>query len=210
SIQLINPNLDNSLGGNWRSENASVLTNTTLFAKQTSWSYRKGTSETTPSPSYIGAWRGLDYVQGTGWLTGTGPVGYSPAGGPTMGTTLADMNGSYTSVTMRKLFSVPNPARVRQLTLQAMYDDGFNVWINGRLALSVNTPGEDVAYNGLASTNSGSTTYVNFTISPNLLQAGDNVIAVQYFNILKSGSSDAYFDAALIASMGTGGATPGN
>jgi hypothetical protein len=209
SIQLINPNLDNSLGGNWRSENVSVLTNTTLFAKQTSWSYRKGTSETTPSPSYIGAWRGLDYVQGTGWLTGTGPIGYAPAGNPTMGTTLSDMNGSYTSVTMRKSFSVPNPTRVRQLTLQALYDDGFNVWINGHLALTVNTPGEDTPFNGLASSNSGSTTYVNFTISPNLLQAGDNVIAVQYFNILKSGSTDAYFDAALIAAMGTGGATPG-
>ncbi|HTQ39662.1 MAG TPA: CotH kinase family protein [Pirellulales bacterium] len=210
SIELINPNLDNNLGGNWRSYNPAVTTQVTLISKDSTWDYRKGTAEATPSPYAISAWRGLDYVEDSNWKTGTGPIGYDQAGGPTMGTTLSDMNGSYTSVFMRKTFYIPDPAEALGLTLQAMYDDGFNVWINGHLAQTVNTPGENTAFNGLASSaRAGSdATYYSFTINPTFLQAGDNEIAIQFFNAAKT-DSDAYFDAALIETTGTGGPTPG-
>jgi fibronectin type 3 domain-containing protein len=209
-IELIKPNLDNSLGGNWRSYNPAAPKTVTLIAKGSSWEYRKGTAEATPAPNAIGSWRGLDYVEDSNWKTGTLPIGYDPAGGPTISTKLTDMSGSYTSVFLRKTFSIPDPAEVLGLTLQAMYDDGFNIWINGRLAQTVNTPGENTAFNGLASTaRSGSDpTYLNFTINPTFLQAGDNEIAVQFFNAAKT-DSDAFFDAALIETTGTGGPTPG-
>ncbi len=109
-------------------------TSVTLIAKNASWEYRKGTAEATPSPNAIGAWRGLDYVEDSNWKTGTLPIGYAPAGGPTMKTSLTDMSGGYSSVFLRKTFYIPDPAEALGLTLQAMYDDGFNVWINGRLA----------------------------------------------------------------------------
>ena len=84
SIELINPNLDNSLGGNWRSYNPAAPKTVTLIAKGSSWEYRKGTAEATPAPNAIGSWRGLDYVEDSNWKTGTLPIGYDPAGGPTI------------------------------------------------------------------------------------------------------------------------------
>ena len=210
SIELVNPSFDNSLGGNWRSYNPAAPTSVTIIAKNASWEYRKGTAEATPSPNAIGAWRGLDYVEDSNWKTGTLPIGYAPAGGPTMKTSLTDMSGGYSSVFLRKTFYIPDPALVLGLTLQAMYDDGFNVWINGRLAQVVNTPGENTAFNGLASSarSGSSSAYTDFTINPTFLQAGDNEIAVQFFNAAKT-DTDGYFDAALIETTGTGGPTPG-
>ncbi|HEY2762340.1 MAG TPA: CotH kinase family protein, partial [Pirellulales bacterium] len=210
SIELINPNLDNNLGGNWRSYNPAAPTQVTLIAKNSTWEYRKGTSETTPSPLAIGAWRGLDYVEDSNWKTGAGPIGYDAAGGPTMSTTLSDMSGSYSSVNFRKTFNIPDPAEALGLTLQAMYDDGFNVWINGHLAQTINTPGENTPFNGLASSaRAGSdSSYISFTLNPTFLQAGDNEIAIEFFNAAKT-DTDAYFDATLIETTGTGGPTPG-
>lgn len=50
SIELVNPALDNSLAGNWRSSGlSSVSTPTTLVATNSLWSYRKGITTNPPS-----------------------------------------------------------------------------------------------------------------------------------------------------------------
>src|SRR5262249_22753582 len=106
SIELINPTLDNNLGGNWRSYSPTPQTTVTLIAKGSTWEYRKGTAEATPSPNAIGAWRGLDYVEDSNWKSGPTPIGYTGTGGPTIKTNLTDMNGGYSSVFMRKTFNI--------------------------------------------------------------------------------------------------------
>ena len=208
SIELIHPALDNELGGNWRSAGqAGPVQQVTLFPSAGSWHYRKGTSE---ASSPIGAWRELAFTEDGTWQVHNGPVGYDPTATDSWAR-LDDMTGNYTSVFLRKTFTVTDPSRFASWRLEAMYDDGFNCWINGRRVVFANVTGENVPYNGISgSTTRESNTYDTFTIADDpaaVLKPGSNVIAVQFFNILKSGSSDAFFDARLIASTG-GGANP--
>ena len=62
-----------------------------------------------------------------------------------------------------------------------------------------NVTGENAPYNSISGgTTRESNTYDTFTIADDpavVLKPGSNVVAVQFFNILKSGSSDAFFDA---------------
>ncbi len=209
SIELINPDLDNQLGGNWRSAGPSgTAQETTLFASGGEWHYRKGTSEaSTP----IGAWRALAFSEDGSWQVHTGPIGYDPAATASWGQ-LNDMAGNYTSVFLRKTFTVTDPGRFSVWRLEALYDDGFNCWINGRRVAFAQVADEDLSFDSIASDSAReANTYDQFALTDDpagVLKPGVNVIAVQFFNILKSGSSDAFFDARLIASAGGGGVSP--
>ena len=202
SIELINPTFDNSLGGNWRSGVTQV--DTTLINAYSAWRYRKGTSEASSPTS---AWRNLSFTEDSTWATGTAAIGYDPS--LAMGTTLSDMNGNYTCVFMRKTFNVGNPSSYQGLRLEAKYDDGFNVWVNGQIAATVGTSAAELAYTATASISREDGNFQTIALNPSLLASGTNIIAVQFFNISKSGSSDAFFDGRLIASTGGGGPTPG-
>ena len=124
SIELINPALDNGLGGNWRSAGpAGPAQQVTLFPSEGSWHYRKGTSEaSTPS----GAWRELTFTEDGTWQVHSGPVGYDPTATNSWAR-LDDMTGNYTSVFLRKTFTVTDPSRFASWRLEAMYDDGFEL-----------------------------------------------------------------------------------
>jgi spore coat protein CotH len=209
SIELIHPELDNELGGNWRSGGqAGPVQETALFLSEGLWHYRKGTSEaSTP----IGAWRELAFPEDATWQVHSGPVGYDPTATASWAR-LDDMNGNYTSVYLRKTFAVTDPSRFSSWRLEALYDDGFNCWINGRRVAFAQVSGENLSYDALASgTAREANTYDLFPLADDpavVLKPGLNVIAVQFFNILKSSSSDAFFDARLIASTGGGGSNP--
>jgi hypothetical protein len=209
SIELINPDLDNDLGGNWRSAGQALATQeTTLFPSEGLWDYRKGTSEaSTP----IGAWRDLNFVEDGTWQIHTGPVGYDPAATDSWAR-LDDMRGNYTSVFLRKTFTVTDPGRFSSWRLEALFDDGFNCWINGRRVVSTQVAGENLPFDSTASGSAReSNTYDTFPIADDpasVLQPGLNVMAVQFFNIDRTNSSDAFFDARLIASTGGGGVSP--
>ncbi len=211
SIELINPNLDNTLGGNWRcgsqAGSTAAAQEVTLFPSASSWHYRKGTSEaSTP----IGAWRELSFVEDGTWQVHNAPVGYDPLETAAWAR-LDDMNGNYTSVFLRKTFTVTDPSQFASWRLEAFYDDGFNCWINGRRVAFAQVTGENLPYDSIADgVAREANTYDTFTLTDDpavVLKPGLNVIAVQFFNILKSSSSDAFFDARLIASTG-GAANP--
>src|SRR6266550_1825265 len=156
SMELVNPAFDNDLGGNWR---ASVVGNplqqtNTLIADHSTWKYLKGWSEaSTPAT----AWRALAFPDAS-WLTGAGPIGYGESAS-FLSTILADMRSNYTTVFFRKTFVVPNPAQINGLVLQALYDDGFKVWINGSNVLNANISSGEVPYNGTASSAREDLTY---------------------------------------------------
>jgi hypothetical protein len=203
SIELINPSLDNDLGGSWRasgSGSGTPVQNATLVSAQSVWKYLKGTN--VPS-SPVTAWRQPGFNDAT-WSSGQLPIGY---GEVFTNTPLDDMNGLYTSVFLRKQFTVTDPAQFTRLVLEAQYDDGFKCWINGVLVVDGNAnmaPGE-VAYNGTALSAIENLNFVTFNLSgspASLLVNGNNTIAVQAHNSSLAASTDFFFDARLLGQTG--------
>lgn len=203
SIELINPSLDNDLGGSWRASGGgagSPVQNATLLAAQSVWKYLKGTN--VPS-SPVTAWRQRVFDD-TAWSTGLLPIGY---GETFTNTPLADMNGLYTSVFLRKQFTVTDPAQFTRLVLEAQYDDGFKCWINGVLVVdgNANMPPGEVAYDGTAIIAIENTNFVTFNLSgspASLLVNGNNTIAVQAHNSSLAASSDFFLDARVFGQTG--------
>jgi len=208
SIELINPNLDNSLGGHWRASvgSGSPARTNTLVAAQSVWRYRKGTNEAS-SPTT--AWRQVGFDD-SAWAEGTLPLGY---GETFIATPLNDMQNGYVSVFLRKKFVVTDPAQFSRLVLEAQYDDGFKAWINGVLVIdgNANMPAGEVAYNTPAVSAIENLNFVTFNLAvapSSLLVPGTNVIAVQAANASLGASSDFFFDARLLGISGGGAAGP--
>ena len=204
SIELINPALDNDLGGSWRSHGqATPGQDGTLIAAGSVWHYRKGTSE---ASAMTGAWRQIGFVEDGSWTTGQAAVGY---GEDFIKTRLADMQTGYASIYLRQTFTIADPSQIASLRLEAQYDDGFNAWINGQRVAWASVAREDMAFNEWST---GVRENYNFDVfncpSPaGYLVQGTNVLAVQLHNC-STASSDAFWDCRLIGSSGSTGAGP--
>ncbi|UCG58347.1 MAG: lamin tail domain-containing protein, partial [Phycisphaerales bacterium] len=207
SIELINPLLDNDLGGSWRpSEPESVVPPTTLIQPGATWRYLKGTSE---ASSPRNAWRRINFDDSS-WPVGRLYIGY---GENFIVTELSDMRGGYTSVFLRKTFEVTDPSAVGNLSLEAIYDDGFNAWINGIHVARANLSADEMPYNGTASSALEDHDWNKFNLPPpsTYLVAGTNVVAIQLHNASISGSSDCFLDVRLkeTQASSSAGPTPG-
>ncbi|HKS38359.1 MAG TPA: lamin tail domain-containing protein, partial [Verrucomicrobiae bacterium] len=209
SIELVNPGFDNNLGGSWRASVAGnpVQQTQTLIAGGSTWKYFKGWSEASSPGS---AWRQGNFDD-SGWSSGAMPIGYDPS--IPMGTFLGDMRSNYTTVFLRSKFVVNDPSAITSLILEALYDDGFKVWINGTNVLNPNMSADEVAFDGSAGTALEDGSYNTFVLnSPrSYLVSGTNVIAVQAANSSLGASSDFYFDSRLLSQTGPAnrGPTPG-
>jgi len=169
----------------------------TLIPEGDYWHYFRGTAE----PSGPGLWREVGFSDRpfrTRWLEDLTPIGY---GETFIETELTDMSGAYTTVYLRKTFHVDDPAAWESLKLHIKYDDGFNAWINGTRVAWSNVNSENEPFDAVStSTGQENHEFVEFVLSdPNVLQTGDNVLAVQVFNVGLSNSSDCFFDAKLMA-----------
>ena len=138
SIELINPALNNDLGGHWRTGGTAGAGNT-LIPVESDWKYLKGTAEPSAAP---GEWREVVFDDAS-WLAGRGTIGY---GEGFLNTILSDMQDGYTTVCLRHEFTVTDPAAITSLVLRARYDDGFNAWINGVRVAWDNVDAEDLPY----------------------------------------------------------------
>jgi hypothetical protein len=165
---------------------------TVLIPDGAMWKYFKGTKE--PSTTQ-GAWRQLSFNDST-WPSGAAPIGY---GETFIATNLADMRGGYTSVYVRKTFDVTNLASLDKLSLEVKYDDGVNLWINGKLAYRDNLGGENLPYNAVATAAIENWEFVPSDLGDprTWLVEGTNVIAVQVLNASLSDSSDCFIDVRL-------------
>jgi hypothetical protein len=208
SIELIHPDLDNNDGHNWKPSvrgDASTKANT-FVAKGSAWKYFKGTREAS-SPRT--AWRKADFNE-SGWLTGRTPIGY---GENFMKTMLGDMRNGYTSVYFRKKFTVRDAKKISALKLALQFDDGFNMWINGRHVAGNNISTKEPRFGTSASSAIEEHDYVEFDLpSPGgYLVEGENILAIQAHNASKGGSSDFFIDMELKATVGPAnrGPTPG-
>ena len=209
SIELIHPELDNSLGGSWRTSVPGDVTSAarTLITAGSVWKYRKGTSEASLPTT---AWRDVGFNDAV-WESGPAPIGYDPS--VQMGTAFADMRNGYTSIFLRKTFVVADTAEISSLTLEAVYDDGFKAWINGVNILNRAMAAGEVAFDATATTTrEDASEEVNILPSPKAyLRPGVNVLAIQLHNVSLGGSSDCFIDVRLRADIGSArrGPTPG-
>jgi hypothetical protein len=179
----------------------------TLISDGSEWKYFKGTQEAS-SPDTT-AWRQFDFDDSL-WQTGPTPIGW---GEPDtfLGTTLEDMRYAYTSFFIRKKFTVDDLTAIDNLVLEAMYDDGFNVWINGTFVLQENMPAENVSYDDYASgAHSSEKSWFTFVLpKPTYLVDGENIITIQVQNMSRTSSSDCFIDVRLTGKPAVpGSATP--
>jgi len=203
SIELIHPDLDNDLGGSWRSSDPDASTSGQLITAGSAWRYREGTS--TPP----GGWRNIGFADG-GWSEGDAPIGY---GEDFIETTLADMRNGYSTVYLRRRFELGDLADASSLTLEVQYDDGFNAWINGTHVADGNLDDESLPHDGTADGTREDHGFNEFRlVDPTAyLVEGTNVLAIQLANASLGGSSDAFIDVRLIGASGGGpGPTPGS
>lgn len=170
-----------------------------LFPAGTAWRYVKGTGPaSSPDPT---AWRQPGFAD-TEWAQGDAAFYY---GDPFTGTLLSDMQGSYSTVFLRKRFTVTNPADFKSANLRAACDDGFIAWINGQEVMRFNVPEGELDHTGtaLGPANPDPAVFNDYPVAnpKEVFVAGDNTIAVQLFNASLSGSSDIVWDAALLAEV---------
>ena len=209
SCELINPSLDNDLGGSWRSSGTTGIPAATYIAAgATGWKYKKGTAE--PS-SPVDAWRAVAYSD-SAWLSGQTPIGYGTT--VACATTLADMKGTgasnYTTVYARKSFTVTTGQIPTTLTLKVRYDDGCVIWINGTEVFRGSMPAGQVAYNAVATATVGTAAWSTITLpsTDTYLFGGTNVLTILGANVSKNGSSDFNFDVDLSTPATTGSSSP--
>jgi hypothetical protein len=161
------------------------------------WKYFKGTRE--PSSTQGSPWRQVDFDDSS-WLTGDAPIGY---GETFIVTNLSDMRGGYTTVYFRKKFEVTDLDAIGKLLLDAKYDDGVNIWINGVLVVAGNTPSAELPFDATVNNRTENHDFTNYTlIDPgSYLVEGTNVIAAQVINSYLSDSSDCFFDVRLVGQI---------
>jgi len=119
-----------------------------LIDEGAEWKYFKGTQE--PSRAQGSWWRHIGFDDSS-WLSGNTPIGY---GETFIATNLSDMRGGYSTVYLRKKFEVTDLDAVENVILEAMYDDGINVWINSVHVASGNTPSAEMPFDSTVSNRS--------------------------------------------------------
>ncbi|MBI9071783.1 MAG: lamin tail domain-containing protein [Melioribacteraceae bacterium] len=92
-----------------------------------------------------------------------------------------------------------DPASLNFLNLNMRYDDGFVVYLNGEMILSINAPANPT-YSSLALGNHEADSFEQFDISNAIshLIKGNNILAIHGLNV-STGSSDFLISAELIA-----------
>jgi len=121
-----------------------------LVSEGSSWKYYKGETSAPPGQGPGGKidWQEFSYSD-SAWFSGPAPLGWGED--PCfLGTELTGMQYAHSSFYLRKKFTVDDLAAIDSVRFKAMYDDGFNVWINENWLVSKNMSGESVPYNGYA------------------------------------------------------------
>jgi lamin tail-like protein/CotH protein len=193
SMELINPGLDNDLGGSWRAstgppdlgpERLYLLT-----AQDPAWRYRKGTSEASTPASL---WRAVDFVEDASWATGQTSIGFGDSDEKTL---LDDMLNGYMSVYLRHPFMVDTipPA----LKLRVFVDDGCIAWINGFEVARLHVSKGDKTYNTAAGSHEAVWEEITLPDPRQYLVAGQNLLAIHAMNNGLT-SNDFSIDAELL------------
>jgi len=172
-----------------------------LITNSSAWSYYNTSNE----PGIDGnnfPWTDFLYDDSL-WAVGLGEIGGGDRADGYPETTTIDIGPTgnrYRTVYFRRFFDVANPADYGQVVLRLLRDDGAVVHLNGVPLWTNNIPAATngpVVYSTLAATaGDDGTIYQVFNFSQNLLQAGQNSIAVEVHQSSAT-SSDLSFDLML-------------
>ncbi|MBN2513916.1 MAG: lamin tail domain-containing protein, partial [Sedimentisphaerales bacterium] len=161
-------------------------------------------------------WAGPNYTP-TGWITGSGAVGYERSPGDAVNYTSYVSSGINvepqmfnvnTSCYIRIPFQY-NGQAVTELLLKIRYDDGIIVFLNGREVARDNVAVASAPVWNTAAANyrddNIALTQTTINLSPyiNQLQVGNNVLAIQGMNNINN-SSDFLISAELVGRMSIG------
>jgi hypothetical protein len=164
---------------------------TTAIAEGSAWRYND-------TGSNLGtAWRQPSYND-SAWATGTGEIGYGDGDEDTLVSFGGNATNKHVTTYFRKDFNVAS-GDFSDATLRLLRDDGAVVYLNGAEVLRTNMPGGTIGFTTFATTaasNDGKP-YVEFSIDPSLLVAGNNTLAVEIHQVSRT-SSDISFDVELV------------
>ncbi|RIK75719.1 MAG: hypothetical protein DCC68_20750 [Planctomycetota bacterium] len=181
-----------------------------FVARNSTWRYRDDITNGSAYPvdAQGDLWNDGDYDD-SGWPAGPAMLGYGDIVAGPINTTIGygpNASDKYRTALFRRTFEVESAERVVSLSVDALFDDGAAIYINGREVLRYNLPGT-VGDNSLR-TDTFTTTvgpedqYQQFAVDlaafPGLLVDGTNTIAVEVHQTDPS-SSDLGFDLALTA-----------
>ena len=161
-----------------------------LIAPNSSWKFLdNGTNQGTQWKDKI--------FDDTLWKTGNAEFGYGDGDETTLVDYGTNASNKYVTTYFRKTFSVNNPLDYNALSLDIIRDDGVVVYLNGIEVFRNNLPTTTINYNTLAlDSDVDETNWLINAISPSLLIAGINVLAVEIHQQSTS-SSDISFNARL-------------
>lgn len=140
------------------------------------------------------AWREIGYDDSS-WASGPAQLGYGDGDEVTTLSFGPDSNNKYPTYYFRYEFTIADASIYGDLIFNILRDDGAVVYLNGVEIIRDNMPAGTITYNTFATSTVGGSdedTFFNYTIA-NLLQNGDNVIAVELHQ-RNGSSSDLGFD----------------
>lgn len=146
-------------------------------------------------------WRNGGFNDST-WSSGPAELGYGDGDEATTVGFGPLPNNKYITTYFRYSFNVANPSLYTVLNLRLIRDDGVAVYLNGTEVMRNNLPGGTIGFQTLAVGAIGGTdelTFVSTTANPNVLVAGNNVVAVEMHQNGAT-SSDLSFNLELIGS----------
>ena len=151
------------------------------------------------------AWRDSSFDD-SGWAEAPAQLGYGDGDENTVVGFGPNSGNKFITTYFRHTFFVSDPSSISSLTLELLRDDGAIVYLNGSEIRRENMPSGTIDYLTNASTGLGGATedtFIQSTVDPALLVAGDNLLAVEIHQA-NSTSSDISFDLRLFES-GSGG-----
>lgn len=215
TLMLRSPYLDPAEPGNWTQSPSlggnpgranfggavEVIEERLIVDRGATWRYAKGTAPFSSPPT---EWREPSFVDAA-WASGPSGFGYGDGDDATV---LADMQNAYTSVAVRKRVALTagEIAAPGDFYLGMDYDDGFVAYLNGvELARSnAGAPGEDLPHDAVATGSREAGAEDLYRVSPDILLAGENVLAVVGYNF-SIGSSDFSLIPRLLHRVTAGG-----
>lgn len=165
-----------------------------IILPETEWHYLPATSEP-PSD-----WMNINFDD-SAWQTGIGGIGYADGDDATI---IDACNSLY----IRKKFNIQDVSVIEQLILAMDYDDAFVAYINGsEIARSANIQADPVTFKSELEYDHEAMFYQGgiaeqFNLDKNVLQNGDNILAIQVLN-RNIGSSDMTAIACLLGYFNT-------
>lgn len=164
----------------------------TLVPSGSNWRYLDG--GVAPSATWKG--RGFD---DSSWATGNAQLGYGDGDEATVVSYGPSSTNKYVTTWFRRSFTVLDPSILVDLSLELVCDDGAVVYLNGAEVVRQNLPlgtiaSSTLAVNGVSG--AAESAFTGWSVSPSLVQAGANVLAVEMHQSAVT-SSDLSFDLRL-------------